>query len=139
MPKIPKPGNLSTNAIKASIKARKLANDLIQLGVEYIDEEGLPTKYCKRFWQEVVSLAAALVGEEFVCQKCRDKKPEPSPVYDEPYTALTDADPLPCGKRFKGQPLHSVPDWHLEWLYSQDWVHKKHPGLVEYIKSSCDV
>jgi hypothetical protein len=46
---------------------------------------------------------------------------------------LTDRDPFPTGKRFRGRPMEEVPAWYLDWFIGQPWA-EEYPQVREYVR-----
>lgn len=48
---------------------------------------------------------------------------------------LRDDDKMPFGP-YKGLKMIDVPNHHLRWLESKDWIEEKYPEVYEYIEDN---
>lgn len=50
-------------------------------------------------------------------------------------SCLEGTDPMPFGE-YKGEPLENIDASYLLWLYDQEWLKDKYPGVYGYIEAN---
>lgn len=116
--------------LKENIKARKAAEELMDLGITLGKEHGLPPEYLRVYWRHVARMANQLIGEGSE-QPPKDSNGGKSKNAVRGTIRLTDDDLMPFGKH-KGERLGDVPDDYLRWLGKQNWI-DNFPDLSDYI------
>lgn len=119
-----------TATIERNVQARRVANMLVELGIELAAEEGLTDgEVNRRFWFCVVEAIGVLVGTDFVeAEEDAKRRAGAEPRREDP---LEDDDEMPFGK-YKGEPMREVPEDYLLWLADQEWI-ERWPRLLGYI------
>lgn len=50
---------------------------------------------------------------------------------------LSDTDPMPIGKMFRGTPMQDIPAWHLFWWWTQKGLkYDKQSNVADYIRKN---
>lgn len=126
-----------TSTLESNIRSRQLANEVVEMGIQYCKEEKLKAEQAKRFWQLIIQTASALIGNEVECSRCKqlqaqatEKVLQPTSSSSKPRT-LYDDDLMPFGK-YKGQPLGNVPEEYLDWL-RDNWTGSTESNLYQYL------
>jgi hypothetical protein len=113
--------------IKDNIKARKAAQELMDMGITLAKENDLPPEHVRIYWQHIVDSSLKLIGEKQKPPNENSKKPNRV----KSSKRLQDDDLMFFGKH-KGEKLIDVPEDYLKWLANQDWI-DQYPDLVEYL------
>jgi len=101
----------SENNISQNIQARKLSEDLIDMGFDLVRESGIDAKATRRFWQYVMESITDLVQDEVV----NNNEADSGPMKDEESRRFGSSR-WPHGKQwYAGTIVDSVPMVYLEW------------------------
>lgn len=121
-------------SVAENIKAREVANTLMDLGITLAKEEGLEPEQVRRMWQHVIEYAGQLVGVEV-------EEPTPAKVsvaaqYSTRGHELDD-EIMEFGKRYKGERFADVPEDYWQWIAENvEDLERRWPLLWEYIEEN---
>ena len=126
-----------TMNVEKNVQARKVANDLVELGITMCKEAGLDAQQTRRAWFCVREIIDELLGED------REETPTPAPtkktkkkekqrsIYEDDIVPCDD-DPFPFGKH-KGEPYGDLPDDYYQWLSTWEGI-EGWPQIQAYIE-----
>lgn len=123
-------------SIVCNVAARRVANEIMDLGITLAKEEGLAEypESVRKMWKHVMENCAELIGEELCQEKGAGAQVMAAKSTRTPVECVDDDEPFPFGK-YKDQPYSEVPDSYFEWLAEQDWIQKWH-DVWDYIQAN---
>lgn len=132
------PSKTLSDKIARNVVARKLGNEIVEMGITLAKEEGLSEypESVRRMWGHVIEIAGDLIGEP---QEVEDPATPPFKIESQNVVATSnncpeDDEEFPFGK-YKGQCYGQIPDSYYKWLAKQPWI-EQWPDVFEYIQAN---
>ena len=123
---------VDSDKLARNVEARRVSNELVELGITLAKESGLDAEQTRRMWQYVMETAGELVGDKVVVPRPKVVAKEFVYQGDDMTLMPHDTDEFPFGKH-KGEQYGKIPDSYFRWLAK--WEHiEKWPAVLAYIQ-----